>query len=112
MKKMKMKNIKTLAELRAAKKELKLKITQSDAEVKEGFLYSTASNLIKKVENDIFLQKTPIGSGVNSALSFLSNQAQNKFRMGRSAKNIMSLAVVALAPIIAKKIQDYIDKKR
>jgi len=103
--------IKTLAELRAAKRALKVKMARADEEAKEGFLYSTINKLFAKVEDNSLVQNTAIGSGVNTALNFLSNQAHSRFKMGATSKSILSIAIVIAAPIIAKKVQDFIDDK-
>ena len=107
----KMKHINNLQQLRAAKKELKLKMAREDKEAQEGFLYSTVNKLFSKVENNASAQSTPIGSGVHTALNFLSNQAQNRFQLGSTAKSIISIGIVIAAPIIAKKLQELIDKR-
>lgn len=111
MKTKKMKHINNLQELRAAKRELKLKMARQDKEAQEGFLYSTVNKLFSKVENNASTQSTPVGSGVHTALNFLSNQAQNRFQLGPTAKSIISIGIVIAAPIIAKKLQELIDKR-
>lgn len=106
-----MKHINNLEQLRAAKRELKLRMAREDREAQEGFLYSTVNKLFSKVENNATTQSTPVGNGVHSALNFLSNQAQSRFNMGSTAKSILSIGIVIAAPIIARKIQELIDKK-
>jgi len=108
---MKTKDINNLADLRQAKKELKLKMARADEEAKNGFLYSTINKLFSKVEDNSVVQNTALGAGVSSALNFLSDQAQNRFNMGRTAKTVLSIAVIVAAPVIAKKVQELIDKK-
>ena len=108
---MKTKDINNLNDLRRAKRELKLKMARADEEAKDGFVYKTVNSLFNKIEDSSDVQMTPIGSGVNSALSFLSGQVQNRFNMGKTAKTILSIAVVVAAPIIAKKVQEFIDNK-
>lgn len=108
---MKTKDIHNLADLRQAKKELKLKMARADEEAKNGFLYSTVNKLFSKVEDHSAVQNTTVGAGVSSALNFVSNQAQNRFNMGKTAKTVLSIAVVIAAPIIAKKVQELIDEK-
>ena len=105
------KPITSLAELRAEKMRIKRKIRQDDEKAKEGFLYNLFHKLTSKVEDNTISQQTPIGSGVQGALNFLSTQAQDKFRLGNTGKAIISVAAVILAPIIAKKIQGIIDKR-
>lgn len=108
---MRTKDINTLADLRQAKKELKHKMALADKEAQEGFLYSTVNKLFNKIEDNSLVQNTPIGSGVNSALNFLSNQAGNRFNIGKTGKTILSIAAVVAAPIIAKKIQEFLDER-
>lgn len=108
---MKTKDINTLADLRQAKKELKLKMARADKEAQDGFLYKTVNQLFNKVEDNSKVQNTPVGNGVSSALNFLSNQAQNHFNLGKTAKTVFSIAIVVAAPIIAKKVQEFIDDK-
>lgn len=100
-----------MADLRQAKKDLKLKMNQADNDAKDSFLYSTFNKLFSKVEDNSAVQNTTVGAGVSSALNLLSNQAQNRFNMGKTAKTILSIAVVVVAPIIAKKVQELIDEK-
>ncbi len=109
--KMNYKEINTLEQLRAAKLELKQRMKSADQDAKEGFLYKTVNQLFNKVEDNSATFQSPVGSGVNSALNFISNQAQSRFNMGKTTKTLLSLAVVVAAPIIAKKVQDLIDKK-
>ena len=111
MKKMNYKEINTLAQLREAKHELKLRMKNADEEAKDGFIYKTVNKLFNKVEDNASSFQTPVGSGVNTALNFISNQAQSRFNMGNTAKTVLSIAVVVAAPIIAKKIQDMINDK-
>jgi len=108
---MKTKDINNLADLRQAKKELKLKMARADEEAKNGFLYSTINKLFSKVEDNSAVQNTTLGAGVSSALNFLSDKAQSRFNMSKTAKTVFSIAVVVAAPIIAKKVQELIDKK-
>lgn len=111
MTKINYKEINTLAQLREAKKVLKYRMKSADEEAKDGFIYKTVNKLFSKVEDNSTTFQTPVGSGVNTALNFISNQAQNRFKMGKTAQTILSIAVVVAAPIIAKKIQDMIDDK-
>lgn len=108
---MKTKDINNLGDLRQAKKELKLKMARADEEAKNGFLYSTINKLFSKVEDNSLVQNTTLGAGVSSALNFLSDKAQNRFNMSKTAKTVLSIAVVVAAPVIAKKVQELIDKK-
>jgi|SRR5690606_30958982 hypothetical protein len=107
----KLKHINNLEQLRAAKRELKLKMAREDREAKDGFLYSTINNLFSKVESNASAQNGPVGNSVHSALNFLSNQAQNRFNLGSTAKSLISIGVVIAAPIIARKLQELIDRK-
>jgi len=107
---MKTKHIETLAELRQAKKELKLKMALADKKAKESFLYSTVNKLVNTIENKSIVQKTSLGGNVHSSLNFLSDKAAEKFRLGKTSKNILSLTIMIAAPIIAKKIQDYLEE--
>ncbi len=108
---MKTKDINTLADLRQAKLELKQQMKLADKEAQDGFVYKTINNLFNKVEDSSTIQNTTVGSGVSAALNFLSNQAQNRFNMGKTAKMVLSIAIVVAAPIIAKKVQEFIDEK-
>lgn len=111
MSKIKYKEINTLADLRLAKKQLKNKMSNADKNTQEGFLYKTFNNLVNKVEDNSTMIASPIGNGVNTALSFISGQATQRFKMGATGKTILSLAVIVAAPIIAKKIQELIDER-
>lgn len=108
---MKTKKINSLKELRQAKRELKWEMARADREAKDGFLYKTVNNLFTKIESNSQIQTTPVGNGVNSTLNFLSHQAQNRFNIGKTGKTILSIAVIIAAPIIAKKVQEFIDDK-
>lgn len=109
--KMKTKDINTLADLRLAKKQLKEKMSNADNEAKEGFLYKTFNNLVSKVEDNSSIIGTPVGNGVNTALSFISGQASQRLKMSPTAKTILSIAVIVATPIIAKKVQELIDRR-
>ena len=109
--KIKTKDINTLADLREAKRQLKLKMNNADKSAQESFLYKTINNFVSKVEDNSNTISTPIGGGVNTALSFISRQASQRLKMGKVGKTVLSLAVMAVAPIIAKKIQDFVDEK-
>lgn len=110
-KKMKMNEINNLKQLRAAKRELKLKMARQDREAQESFLYSTINKFFSKIEESGTAQNTPVGNGVHSALNFISNQAQNRLNMGKTTRTLLSLGVMIAAPIIAKKVQEFIDRK-
>lgn len=110
-KKINYKEINNLADLRLAKKQLKAKMSNADRDAQEGFLYKTFNGLVNKVEDSSSVLGTPIGNGVNTALSFISGQATQRFKMGTTGKTILSLAVIVAAPIIAKKIQELIDER-
>lgn len=108
---MKTKHIDSLEDLRKAKRELKMKMKLADQKAKNGFLYSTVNKLFNSVETNNSIQNSTIGSNVNSSLNFLSDKAARKFKLSKSAQNLISTAILIAAPIIAKKIQDYIDQK-
>lgn len=103
--------INNLEQLRAAKRELKLRMAREDREAKDGFLYSSINKLFSKVEDNANSTSTPVGNGVHSALNFISNQAQSRFNLSTTAKSIISIGIVIAAPIIARKIQELIDKR-
>jgi len=108
---MKTKHINTLAELREAKRQLKLKMAQADKSAREGFLYKTVNSIVGKIEDNSSAISSPIGGGVNTALSFISGQASQRLKMGNAGKAVLSIAVMVAAPIIAKKIQEFLDEK-
>lgn len=108
---MKTKDINTLAQLREAKKELKQQMAAADQNAQDNFLFSSLNKLFSKVEKSNEIQTSPVGSGVSGALNFLSNQAENRLNMGKTGKTILSIAVAVVTPIIAKKVQEYIQDK-
>lgn len=108
---MKTKHINTLAELRQAKKALKEKMEVADLEVQDNFLYNTATKLFSSIENNSFINDSPIGSGVNNVLNFITTQAGTRLNFGKAGKTILSVAVIVAAPIIAKKVQEFIDDR-
>lgn len=108
---MKTKDIKTLADLRQAKRELKLEMKLADERAKQGFLYSSVNKLFNEVESNSKTLQSPVGDGVNTALGFLSDQAQSRFNLSKTTKSLISVGIVLAAPIIAKKIQDFIDDR-
>lgn len=110
-KKMKTKHIDNLADLRQAKRELKMKMTVADQRAKEGFLYSTVNKLFGSIDRNSTVQNSVMGENVNSSLNFLSNQATKKFNLGKTAQSLISIAILVAAPIIAKKIQDFTDNQ-
>lgn len=110
-KKMKTKHIDNLADLRQAKRELKMKMTVADQRAKEGFLYSTVNKLFGSIDRNSEVQNSVMGENVNSSLNFLSNQATKKFNLGKTAQSLISIAILVAAPIIAKKIQDFTDNQ-
>lgn len=107
--KMKTKHIQTLAELREAKKKLKIKMAIADEKAREGFLYSTINKLFDSIENSSKTWNTPMSENIHSSLNFISNRATKKFNLGKTTQSIISIAILIGAPIIAKKIQDFID---
>lgn len=108
---MKTKHIDNLADLRQAKRELKMKMTVADQRAKEGFLYSTVNKLFGSIDRNSEVQNSVMGENVNSSLNFLSNQATKKFNLGKTAQSLISIAILVAAPIIAKKIQDFTDNQ-
>ena len=108
---MDIKNINNLADLRAAKKELKLKMAMEEQEAKQGFLYSTVNKLFSKIEDTSLVQNSTVGSGVHNTLSFLSDKAESKFQLNKTTKTILSIAIAIAVPILTKKIQEFIDDK-
>lgn len=108
---MKNKDIKNLADLRKAKRELKFKIDRIENQSSNSFLENSTKTLINSIESSLLTNKSPIGTQVHSTLNFLSNSAQKKFNIGNTGKKIISIAILITAPIIAKKIQNYIEDK-
>lgn len=108
---MRLSEIQNLEDLRRAKRELKAEMNRSDLKAKNSFLFSTLGGLVNNVSKNSLLQNSPIGSGVNKTLGFLSNTVQNRFQLNGTAKTLLSTAVLILTPVIAKKIQDLIDKR-
>ncbi|MFA7447434.1 MAG: hypothetical protein WCY77_03270 [Weeksellaceae bacterium] len=108
---MDLKNIDSLADLRAAKKELKFRMAMEEQEAKQGFLYSTVNKLFHKMEDTSIVQNSTIGSGVHNTLNFLSEKAESKFQLNKTTKTILSVAIMLAVPIITKKIQEFIDDK-
>lgn len=103
------KKIKSLADLRRAKRDLKFQIDIANHKAKSGFVASSALKLFNSVESNAAINNSIVGTRVNSTLGFLSNAAEKRFNLSETGKTILSLAIVIAAPIIAKKIQDYID---
>lgn len=108
---MRNKEIKNLADLRRAKRELKLKIDKVENQTGNSFWANTAKTFTNSIENSFLINTSPVGSQVNSTLNFLSNSAQKAFKINDTGKRLISIAILVTAPIIAKKIQDYIDDK-
>jgi|SRR5690606_32174619 len=108
---MKTKDINSLADLRQAKRELKLKMARADRDAQDNFLLSSVNKLFSKVEKSSEVQSSPVGSGVSNALNFLSNQAENRLNLGKTGKTVLSIAIAVAAPMIAKKVQEMIDKR-
>lgn len=106
-----MKHINNLQDLRAAKRELKVKMAREERDAQDGFLYSSLNKLFSKVENNASSQSGPVGNSVHSALNFISNQTQSRFNLGTTAKSLISIGIAIAAPIIAKKVQELIDKR-
>ena len=106
-----MSNISNLQELRAAKNELRKKIAQSDLSAKNNFLVNTVDKLVNHASTTSNMIQTPVGSGVSTALHFVSNQAQNRFHLGKTGKTVLSIAILIATPIIVKKVQGLIDEK-
>lgn len=104
-----MKNIKNLEDLRKAKQELKTQIAKNDANTKKNFLYNSVNKLFSTVETKT--NHSLVGSGVNGTLHYLSKKASHKMHLGKTGQTILSLAIIVATPIIAKKIQHFIDKK-
>lgn len=109
---MKDKKISNLAELRQAKRELKIKMALADKRAKEGFIYSSVNKLFGSIEKNSELRKSKLGNNVHNSLNFLSEKADDKFNLSSTTKKLISTIIVVAAPIIAKKIQDYIDDYR
>lgn len=108
---MKNKRITNLAELRQAKKDLKIKMELADKKAKDGLIFSAVNKLFNSVEDQGLIQNSTIGSGVHSALNFLSGRAENQFNLGKTGKLLLSTAIIVGAPIIAKKLQEFVDHK-
>lgn len=108
---MDIKNINSLADLKAAKKELKFKMAVHDQRTKEGLIYSSVNKLFDQIENTATTQQSFLGSNVNSTLSFLTEKAGDKFHLSKTTKSILSLAAMIAVPIITRKLQNYIDDK-
>lgn len=101
--------IKNLADLRRAKRDLKFQIDIADHKAKNGLVLSSARKLFNSVEGNAAVNNSIVGTRVNSTLGFLSNAAESRFNLGQTGKTVLSLAIAIAAPIIAKKIQNYID---
>lgn len=103
--------IKSLAELRMAKKALKFKIDAADQQAKEGLILSSVNKFFGSVESNSHVHSSKLGAGVHSALGFLSNTVEKTFKLSNRSSSIVSIGIAIAAPIIAKKLQDYLDKK-
>lgn len=106
-----MKKINNLEELRAAKKALKQRMSAADQQAKDGFIFSTVNKLFSKIEDNMITQNTPVGNMVNTALGFISGQAEARLKMSKTGKTLFSIAVMVATPIIVKKIQEFVDDK-
>lgn len=111
IKKMEIKDINSLADLKAAKKELKFKMAVQDQRTKEGLIYSSVNKLFDQIESTAVTQQSFLGSSVNGTLSFLTQKAGDKFHLSKTTKSVLSLAMLIAVPIITRKLQNYIDDK-
>ncbi|MDD3771498.1 MAG: hypothetical protein PHC38_02440 [Weeksellaceae bacterium] len=108
---MDIKNIKTLADLRKAKEELRIEMNLADKKLKNGFIYSSVNKFAENVESNATQFDSPLGNGVHATLGFISNKAGEQFKLKKSTRKFLQLAVLIATPIITKKIQELIDKK-
>lgn len=108
---MRTKDIDSLADLRRAKRELKMKMALADQHAKEGFVYKTVNKLFGSIEKNSTIQNSSLGQNVNTSLNFLSDKATEKFNLGKTARSLLSIGIMVAAPIIAKKIQDFTNKR-
>lgn len=102
-------NIKNLQDLRQAKRELKHKMELQNREIKNNFLFSSAERLASRLEHIPVPPQTPVGKGVSQAMGFINDQIDDRLQPSKTVKGIISIALVIAAPIVAKKVQEFID---
>lgn len=102
---MKLKDINSLAQLRAAKAELKLKMKRTDEKAKNSFVYSTINKLFGS-KSDSASHSAVLDSGTFDAIQFLGSQ--NKSGL---AKPILSTIVAIAVPILARFAVKWLKKK-
>lgn len=106
------KKIRSLEELRQAKRELKIKMALADKRAKEGFIYSSVNKFLGSIERNSEIRKTKLNNNISNSLNFISDKADDKFNFGDTTKKLISAFIIVAAPIISKKIQDYLDDYR
>lgn len=98
---MKTKDINTLAQLRQAKKDLKLNMKRADQDISGNFIYSTINNLLSGKNKK---HTSPIlDEGTLNAINFVAAE-EKKIKVGKVPALILSVAAAIAVPILTKKV--------
>lgn len=101
---MRTKNIDTLAQLREAKAQLKLKMKMADQEAKDSVVFSFINNLFAKKSKKKSLK---MDEGTLNAIKYVASQDDEDSKFLKIIKPIISIGITIVAPIIARKIGKY-----
>lgn len=103
---MRTKHIDTLAQLRQAKNDLKLKIKATDKAMEDNIIYSLLDKLLGGKKKN----KSSVDITTENNLRFLASQNEkSKFLM--VGKSILSLAMALAVPILAQKAAKLLKNK-
>lgn len=109
---MKMKNkkdnsrIKTLEDLRLAKRKLRLEMKLSENKHENSFV-NRAVDFVSNLRSDSQFAT----SKVENTLNWFGNKASKKYPMNGLSKILISGLIMVAVPIITNKIQEYIEDK-
>ncbi len=108
---MKTKDINTLAQLRQAKSELKMKMKRKDNDLQNNLIYSLANKLFSGKGKTQDYVSTALDKGTRNAIRFLAHRTKRKPRIKRFMKPTLITALAIAVPVLATKAGGFLKAK-
>lgn len=108
---MKTKDINTLAQLRQAKSELKMKMKRKDNDLQNNLIYPLANKLFSGKSKAPNYVSSALDKGTRNAIQFLAHTTKRKPRIKRVIKPALIAALAIAVPVLATKAGGFLKAK-
>lgn len=105
---MRTKDINSLAELRQAKAELKVRMKEADEEIQEGWIFSTLNGLFGKPKSSQGISPV-LDSGTLGAIKFLGSQQKGQF--GKIISRALPIVTTIATPLLVRFAKKWVQKR-